>query len=204
MTEHKKITYIDGPDEKAFPNEDVAVLVNVLNNVDTVNSWARHQAAIALRGEPSEERRQAILDLDPAHWPIEQMLGFRDIGNTMIAKDGEKTVGMIGFEEHDRTPDGQRVFEIRRNTVLPEYRRQGIGRNLRESMLKRIQEIDSRALLISRIHKDNTPNQNLAGSTNFRKVSDTDMKQFGFTEEWVEQNKEWGYEFYVLDLSKEG
>lgn len=203
MVENKKVTYIDTPDEQAFPNEDVAQLVNVLNNVDSVNSWARHQAALALGDPQDEDKFRAIVALDPAHWPIEQMLKFRDMGNTMIAKDGEKTVGMIGFEEHHLSPSGQRIFEIRRNTVLPEYRGRHIGRTLRESMIERIKKIDRSALLISRIDKDNVTNQNLSISTGSRKVSDADMEELGFSKEWIETRKERACEYYVHDLSKD-
>jgi len=203
MAENKKITYIDTPDEKAFPNEDVAQLVNVLNNVDSVNSWARHQAARALGDPQNEDQFRAIVKLDPAHWPIESMLEIRNKGNTMIAKDGEKTVGMIGFEEHHRAPSGQRIFEIRRNTVLLEYRRRGIGKTLRENMIKRIQKIDPNALVISRIDKDNVANQNLSISTGSRKVSDSDMEKLGFSKEWIETRKERACEYYVHDLSKD-
>lgn len=197
MVEVAKIRYIDSPDEKEFPNDAVAELVNVLNNVDTGNSWARHQMAMALRGTPEEPE---IYEIDPMHWPIEQMCRFRDEGNTIIAKDGEKTVGMIGFQELHRAPNGQQVFEIRRTTVLENYRGQGIGRVLRESMIKRLATIDPDAILCSRIHTQNDVNKQLAESTLFKKVSYAHAKELGFSDDCIEGNRDTGYEFYICNL----
>jgi ribosomal protein S18 acetylase RimI-like enzyme len=197
MKKSQDIRYIERPDTKDFPDDDVAELVNILNNVNSTNSGVRHRIALALGNTPDDSR--AIDEIDPAHWPIRQMREFRDQGKTIIAKDGEKTVGMVGFEELPAAPNGQRVFEIRRTTVLPDYRGGGIGRILRESMIKRLQEIDADAILLSRIHKDNIVNQNLAASTRFTKISDEDMKRLGAPDDWIQGNTRNGYEFYVFN-----
>lgn len=202
MEKDKNIQYIDSPDENEFPDRHVAELVNTLNEVPTTCSGVRHQIASVLmknqlRYFPGVARFATTVD--PAHFPVKQMREFRDQGNTIIAKDGEKTVGMIGFEELPATPSGQRIFEIRRTTVLPEYRGSGIGRMLRESMITRLQEIDSGAILLSRIHKDNIVNQNLATSTQFTKISDEEMKGLGAPEHWIQGNTSNGYEFYIFN-----
>jgi len=191
MKKDVNIQYIHSPDARAFPDDDVANLVEelILSEINTTSSDVRSATASVLK--------------DISRRPTTQMCKFRDQGNTIIAKDGEKTVGMIGLEEHHiTTPTGQRLFEIRRNTVLPDYREQGIGRMLRESMIKRVQGIDADALLLSRIHRDNAVNQNLAASTQFRRVTTGDMKKLGIAEEWIEGNEQSGYEFYIFDPRK--
>ena len=196
MKEGQNITYIHAPDKENFPDCDVAELVNVLNNVDSTRSGERHRIALALE-DTSEASR--IIEIDPAHGPIKHMCKLRDQGNTIIAKDGEKTVGMIGFQEYPRTPGGQRIFEIRRTTVLNDYRGGGIGRMLRESMIQRLEEIDSDAILLSRIHQDNEINRNLAESTQFTKISYEETRGLGIPEDWIQENKTTGYEYFVFD-----
>ncbi len=207
MKKGQNIHYIDRPNEKDFPDRDVAKLVNILNEVPTTCSGVRHQIASALLNNQRLSHFPGVARLaytiDPKNFPVTQMREFRDEGNTIIAKDGEKTVGMIGFQEHIPTSDGRRLFEIRRTTVLKDYRGHGIGRVLRESIIKRLRDIDSDALLVSRIHKDNAPNQNLAKSTHFTLMSDDKLQALGITEKWILRNKEPGYEYYIFDPRKE-
>ena len=191
MKESHNIRYIDRPDATDFPDEDVANLVEELiwSEIKDTSHQTRDAAASVLK--------------DISSGPAEHMCKIRDQGNTITAKDGEKTVGVIGFQELHRTPNGQRIFEIRRTTVLHDYRGGGIGRVLRESMIKRLKEIDPDAILVSRIRVDNTVNQNLATSTSFTKISDDEVRKLGFLERDIQGNKSNGYEFYILNLRNE-
>lgn len=196
MRETQNIQYIDSPNQEDFPNKDVAELVNILNKFSSTCSGVRHAFASllmrsnALRNIPGAP--SVAESVDPAHGLTNEMCEFRDQGNTIVAKDGNKTVGMIGFEEHPNSPSGERIFEIRRTTVLPEYRGRGIGRALRERLMRHLPS----AILLSRIHKENTVNQNLAESTGFTKISPAQMEELGFSADWIKSNADYGYEFY--------
>lgn len=187
MMENQKIQYIISPNAEDFPDKDVARLVEEL-----IWSEIKHT---------SRETRDAMASVlkDISRGPTKQMCEFRNQGRAIIAKDGTRTVGMTGYQEHHRAPTGQRIFEIRRTTVQPDYRGKGIGRGLREHMIEHLREIDHDALLVSRIHSDNTVNQNLAISTQSRLVTSEDMRQLGFAEEYIEGSEQNGYEFYIFD-----
>jgi RimJ/RimL family protein N-acetyltransferase len=194
MKKDQNIKYFQSPDEEKFPNTDVTELVRALleSEINMTSDGTRSAAA-------------SVLDNEDVQRVTKNMCEFRDEGNTIIAKDGEKTVGMIGYEKHPFTaPTGQRIFEIRRNTVLddPNYRRKGIGRELQKRMIKRVQEIDPDALLVARIHTKNVASQNLSNSTRFKLITTEDMKQLGFAEKWIVNSERNGYEFYIIDPRK--
>ena len=202
MKNKNNIDYVGSPDKTTFPDGDVAELTNVLNEISSTCSGARYRIAKALLGNGVFRGRgldHIVASIDPAHWLTKQMCEFRDQGNTIIAKHEDKAVGMIGYEKHHTAPDGRHIFELRRTTVLESYRGQGIGRILRERMIENLQEMDANAVLLSRIHKDNTHMQNLASSNHFTLMTGDEMQKLGFTKEWIEQNEYYGYEFYILD-----
>ncbi len=187
MNTDKKITYIESPDAAEFPDAEVDKLVGVL--LAQYAGGTRQKVTSLLTVDPDEHR-----------WVTGNMCQIRDQGQIIIAKDGEDTVGMIGVNELHRTPDGRRIFEIRRNTVLDSSKGQGIGRALRERMIARLSTVDPDALLISRIHHDNTVNQALAESTEFTRITDAKLEELGFEKKWIESAKRQGYEIYLRDL----
>lgn len=188
MRNDQNIRYIQSPSATDFPDEDVANLAEELirSEVKYDSDQTRHAVESVLR--------------DTSRGPSKDMCKIRDQGNTIIAKDGEKTVGMIGYEKHHFSPlTGQKIVEIRRNTVLTDYRGLHIGRGLRERMIKHLQKMDPDALLLSRIHKRNTVNLNLGARTGFKQVTSDDMRRLGFTEEYIDGALRSGYEFYIFD-----
>ncbi len=155
MPPDKQITIIEDAEEAKRSLDDGALihLTNRVNKIEREDAVGllQHEAAQRIHELllPDEEKWARIHEVDRAFYPIEHMKGLRENGQVVIAKDGDKTVGMVGFEfRRVDKASGRSVFEIRRVGVRKDYEGQGIGTKLHNAMFARIRAMDPNCLVL--------------------------------------------------------
>lgn len=68
------------------------------------------------------------------------------LGNFIIARDGERIIGCISFENYSRE-----IAELRSLSVLPEYRGKNIGKKLIKTIMRRKLKKQKVFLVTSRV-----------------------------------------------------
>lgn len=210
MTE-KHIRIVTGEEAKQhLGDRELIQLTNRVNKIEVTETvgYERHVAALRIhelvtagKAEYAQVRR-----IDPAFPFIEHMKGLREIGHIAIAKDGDKTVGMAGFEFCGTdSQSGKNVFEMRRIAVQKTYEAQGIGSQLHTAMFEQVRNVDPNALIL-------VESQNPKVSSQCRKMgykpctlAEGVRLKFGEAEknEWLSYYEKNGGEFFVFDPSEE-
>lgn len=154
MSQEKEITIVENEEAQKSLNDRVLThLTNRVNKLERGDVVGELRHAVATRIHQllpeGNVKHSLIRNIDPAFRPIEHMKDLRDIGQIAIAKDGEKTVGMVGFEHRGIDPvRGRHIYEIRRVGVRKEYEGQKIGSKLHKAMFDRIRETDPNGLIL--------------------------------------------------------
>ena len=211
MNQEKHIQILEGSQAKQeLQDSELILLTNRVNKleVDEITGETRHNIALKMHETMGANINFVeIEENDPAFGPIEHMKWLRNLGHIAIAKDGEKTVGMAGFERCKTDPNtGRDVYEIRRLGVRSEYEGQGIGSQLHEVILNRVQAIDPKALIL--IETQNPTVSKQCQKMGYKQCSKeegvrlkTDESE---TEETLAHYKQAGGEFFVYDSSAQG
>lgn len=150
----KDIKILQGDEARAsFRDSELIHLTNRVNDIecgDVVGALCHQVARLVHRLLKDGARKDFLMwKCDPAFGPIEHMKELRNHGHIAIAKDGGKTVGMIGFEHCNTDPkSGKEVYEIRRIGVRKQYEGQGIASRLHQTMFERVRDIDANARVL--------------------------------------------------------
>lgn len=154
MNEEHEIQIVEGEEaQEGLPDRDLIHLTNRVNKLEhgDVVGQLRHRIAIRIHRLllPENVKRSLMRNVDPAFNFIEHMKYLRENGQIALAKDGKKTVGMVGFEYcgHDAVSE-RAIYEIRRIAIRKEYEGRGIGSQLHRKMFERVQLVDPRALIL--------------------------------------------------------
>lgn len=155
MSDKQKITIINGEGAKAhLQDPELIQLTNRVNKIERnkVVGVLCHETArriFALLG-PGKVTRTLIEGIDRAHGPIHHMKQLRDRGHIAVAKDGDATVGMVGYEQckYIDPKTGRKVYELRRLGVQKEYEGRGIGKELQQAIVNQMREVDPEGIIL--------------------------------------------------------
>ena len=204
----KEIQILQG--EEAKQNFENGALIHLTNRVNKIErgetiGHIRHLIASRIRRllPANCVTRATVNTLDRAFGPIDHMKGLRENAQIAIAKDDDKTVGMVGFERCGELK-GRSVYEIRRMTVRKKYEGRFISLKLYKAILERLLATDSKALILvdsqdSAVSKQcvrmgYTPCTGLEGLTiKYGKER---------AEQWVAEYEKMGGQFFLYDPSK--
>lgn len=208
MSSEKQIKIMGGEEAKqGLENRALIHLTNRVNKLERgdVVGQLRHAIATRIHQLVANGKTKHLLmdNIDSAFGPIEHMKGLRERGDIAIAKDGKKTVGMVGFERCGELK-GRNVYEIRRMTVRKKYEGQFISLQLYKAILERLQATDSNALIL-------VDSQNPVVSKQCKRMGYAPCTALeGLTikygkeraSEWVTSYEERGGRFFLYDPSK--
>lgn len=211
MSHENQIKILEG--EEARENLDTAALVHLTNRVNKREIGDRIGLLRYLVGRsvdrlfgPGDVTRAVRSKIDPAFFPIEHMKGLRDRGHIAVAKDGDRIVGMAGFEHCGIDPkSGRNIYEVRRVGVRKNDEKRGTGGRLHKAVFDRMRLIDPQALILVEAWDQAIMNQcKKIGYKECDVVDGLVMK--GYTEEEAKKRVPWyqekGYKFFVYDPSK--
>ncbi|MBO4872362.1 MAG: GNAT family N-acetyltransferase [Lachnospiraceae bacterium] len=74
-----------------------------------------------------------------------EKLAFQWPDNLLVAKDGERVIGFVGFGESREIPDCGEIFAL---YVLEEYQRKGIGSRLMEAGMRQLSVYPKKSLWV--------------------------------------------------------
>lgn len=152
------VEYYSGPESGEVRPEDITQLSRGL-----LASFLGDFRTLDFDGMPDQEV-DAIVDRFNG-----QMLGFLSDPDTVIAKDGDKIVGLVGLEKHGKTRDGKDILDISRFNVNPDYRRGHIGYHLIARLLANVTERYPNCVLLSMTRNDDI--KRLADTAGFSRIS---------------------------------
>jgi len=150
----EQIKILDGEEAKReFSDAALAHLTNRANKLEKSDMVGHicHRVTSSMYGLLGNRAMIHAVQqkIDPAFRPIEHMKSLRDRGDIAIAKDGENTVGMVGFEFLCTDPNSDRkIYEIRRLAVRKKYEGRFISLRLYRAIMRRLEEIDPDALIL--------------------------------------------------------
>ncbi len=165
MSKRKNIHIVGGDDAKgALKDPELIELTNRANKIERSPQVGRLRHLIAERifDVFSENRLtravvqgidlnigpiKGIPGIDPAFYPIEHMKGLRDSDQVVVAKEGNETVGMAGFERRGEF-EGRNVYEIRRMAVRKEHEGRFISLHLYKAIMEKLLAKDANALVL--------------------------------------------------------
>ena len=210
MASHKEIHIVEG--DEARGHLDDASLIHLTNRVNGMEvedaiGLLRHQEALRilrlLAGTAVVDG--TVRKIDPAFLPIEHMKGLRDSGQIAVARDGEKTVGMVGYELCGTDPTtGRNVYEIRRLAVRKEYEAQGISSKLSRVMFAKIRTADPNALVLIETNNPTVLKQcERKGYRPYPIAEGLRMQGRPAEQSNVEECQKIGDQFFLYDLSAE-
>ncbi len=203
--DEKQIKILEGEEaQRSLGDRELIHLTNRVNELERGETVGQLRHTIAkgiyqLLGKGNTQRK-LVRSIDPAFGPIEHMQSLREFGNIAVAKDGEKTVGMIGFEYAGTDPSsGREVYEIRRLSVRKEYEGRGIGSQLHKVMFEKIQSIDPNALILIETKTPKIVKQ--CQEMGYKPYPLKDCLFVKYGEEVTAENQTHEYEFWIHDLS---
>ncbi len=144
-----------------------------------------------------------IQGIDRAFYPIEHMKRLRDSNQVVVAKEGNETVGMVGFERCGEF-NGRNVYEIRRLAVRKEHEGRFISLHLYKAILEKLLAHDAGALVL-------VDAQNPVVSKQCKRMGYKPLKAVdGLTikrgkeraEQWAAAYEKEGGQFFLYDPSK--
>lgn len=204
MASEKNIHILEG--EQAREHLDDATLIHLTNRVNNIEleddiGLARHETARRIYDLLQDIGEAA--KIDKAFWPIDHMKDLREKGDIAVAMDGEKAIGMSGFERRGIDPrSGRPVYEVRRIAVRKEYENRGIGTRLKQTIMQRVMAVDPKALILVETTNPTIVRQSLKMGFTQCSFHDGMLMKFG-SEEAVEKHQESfkGSQFFVYDPS---
>lgn len=114
MSERTHIQIFEGEEARAYLDDGTLIHLTRVNKIERDDEAGQicHDTALRLRATLGKGAKTdaLILQTDRAFYPIEHMKRLRDAGQVAIARDGDKTVGMAGFEWRAADPDTGRIF----------------------------------------------------------------------------------------------
>lgn len=155
MSKRTHMQIFEGEEARAYLDDGTLIhLTNRVNKIERDDKAGQicHDTALRLRATLGKgaETDALILQTDRAFYQIEHMKRLRDAGQVAIARDGDKTVGMAGFEWRATDPDtGRNFFELRRIAIRKTHERRGIGSELHRLMLDTVRSVDPNALILT-------------------------------------------------------
>ncbi len=210
MSYKNQIKILQG--EEAKQNFDDEALIHLTNRVNKMEvgdriGLLRHLVGMSVDHlfGPGNVTRAVRSKIDPAFFPIEHMKGLRDSGNVAIAKDGDRTVGMAGFERCGFDPkSGRNVYEVRRVGVRKKDEKRGTGGQLHRTVFDIIRLIDPQALILVEAWDQAIANQ--CKRIGYRECDVVDgLVMKGNSEEEARKLVPWyqekGYKFFLYDPS---
>ena len=211
MSHENQIKIVEGDEaKKGLDDRALIHFVNRVNKLEVQDTVGEQCHEIATRIHQSlgeEERKRALIDsIDPAFDPIEHMKDLRQNGQIAIAKDGDRTVGMAGFERCGTDPkSGRDVYEVRRIGVRKEDEKRGIGGQLHRTIFERVRVIDPQALILVEAWDQVIMNQ--CKKMKYKECDVYDgLVRKGYREDRARALIPWyqekGYKFFVYDSSK--
>lgn|GEM_PF-2145282 len=189
--ESPKVEIISGPEaRKALDTGHVRALVENL------------MTGVFKEPEGASAEQVALLHAETFERIVGSVEQYADSGQIVVALADGEVAGIAAYEKFGSEPDGRSVYEIRRVSILPEFRGGKIFPQPAQQALETVRKIDPEAVVM--IHTKHPKVRDWAISQEFRPTTHEHMGEIAGMEEdhirsWKKFELPDGWGVYVMD-----